>query len=637
MPKRNYYRKIYQEKGKRKILLIFIFLKWFSLISLILTGGLLCLFIIYTKNLPRPEKFNERELFQSTKIYDRTGNVLLYEIFNEEKRTWVPLEKIPDHLKKAIIATEDANFYRHKGIDFKGIIRAILTDLKIKKFSYGASTISQQLIRSTFLNLKKTIKRKTQEIILAIELERHYSKDQILEWYLNQIPFGRNAYGVEAASWSYFGKSVSDISLQEAATLAALIQAPSYYSQEEHFNDLLSRKNYVLKRMVEEKFLTLEEEELVKKEELNLIKVANPIKAPHFVMYIKDYLIQKYGEDFLKEKGLKVYTTLDWELQQWAEKIILEKSEINKKYRAYNMALVAINPKNGEVLAMVGSKNWFGEAEPKNCQPGKNCLFEPKVNIALKERQPGSAFKPFVYVTAFKKGYDDKTVVIDEETNFGTPENPYIPHNYDNRFRGPITLRNALAQSLNVPAVKVLKDLAGLEDSIKTAQELGITTLTKPPSFYGLSIVLGGAEVRLLDMVAAYGVFANNGIKVNPNFIIKIEDNQGNILMENKKNQKKVLELEITQLINDILSDNEARAPIFGRRSSLYFENYKVSVKTGTTQNYKDGWTVGYTPSLSVGVWVGNNDNTPMLKLGEAMAGPAWHAFIEKALLKYKN
>jgi len=637
MPKRKYYRKVYQEKKKKFFSLFFIFLKGLFLIFSFLLAVTLCLFILFTKDFPRPEKFLERELRQSTKIYDRTGSVLLYEIFDEEKRTWVPLEKIPDHLKKAIIATEDAHFYQHHGIDIKGIVRAILFDLKIKSFSYGGSTISQQLIRSTFLNLKKTSQRKTQEIILALELERRYSKNQILEWYLNQVPFGRNAYGVEAASWSYFGKPVSDISLSEAAILASLIKAPSYYSDEKNFDKLVSRRNYVLSRMVEEKFLTQEEKEKTEKEELNLIKPLNLIKAPHFSIYVKNYLIEKYGEDFLKEKGLKVYTTLDWELQQEAEKIVLEKSEVNKKYNCYNAALVAINPKTGEILAMVGSKNWFGEPEPKNCIPGKNCLFEPQPNVALSERQPGSAFKPFVYATAFKKGYNDQTVVVDEETNFGSPENPYIPQNYDGLFRGPVTLREALAQSLNIPAIKVLRDLAGLNDSIKTAQDLGITTLTKPPSFYGLPIVLGGAEVRLLDMVSAYGVFANEGMKLNPISILKIEDNQGNILEENKKKPKRVLAPEIARLITDILSDNEARAPIFGWHSRLYFENYKVAAKTGTTQNSRDGWTIGYTSSIVVGVWAGNNDNSPTTRLGEGLAGPIWRAFMEKALLRYNN
>ena len=638
MPKRSYYRKIYQENKKKSPALFLRPLKWLFLVFLFFVFGSFFLFIIYAKDLPRPEKFAERELFQSTKIYDKSGEILLFEIFGEEKRTWVSLDEIPVHLKKAVIATEDANFKHHFGIDFRGIARAFLVNLKTGEFVHGGSTISQQLIRSTFLTPERVTERKIREIILTIEMERRYSKDQILEWYLNQVPFGRNTYGAGAASQAYFGKSVSDISITEAAILAALIRAPSYYSHEKNFNKLLARKNHVLRRMVSEGFLTKEEKELIQKEEINLVRAVNPIRAPHFVMYVRNYLVQKYGEDFLREEGLKIYTSLDWELQEWAEKIVSEKSKRNKKYRAHNSALVAMNPKTGEILAMVGSKNWFGESEPKGCLAGENCLFEPKPNVALRERQPGSAFKPFVYATAFKKGHSDQTLVTDEETNFGTLANPYIPQNYDGLFRGPVTLRQALAQSLNVPSVKVLRDLAGLEDSIKAAQEMGITTLTRPLSFYGLAIVLGGAEVQLLDMVSAYGVFATEGLKIPPVFILRIEDSQGKILEEDKKTPKRVLEPEIARLINDVLSDNQARAPIFGLNSVMYFENYKMAAKTGTTQNYKDGWIIGYPveparSSIVVGVWAGNNDNTPMRREpGVVVAGPIWRAFMEKAL-----
>lgn len=648
MAKRKLYQKIYQKNKKRKML--FFVLKFLGAGFLFLIFGLLILFIYYGWDFPRPEKFTERTLSQSTKIFDRSGKTLLYEIYGEEKRTWVSLDKIPDHLKKAVIATEDSNFYQHFGVDLKGIVRAVLTDLKIKKFAYGGSTISQQLIRSTYLSLKKTAERKMKEVVLTLELERRYSKNQILEWYLNQIPFGRNTYGVEAASQAFFGKSVSEISVPEAAILSALIKAPSYYSNEDHLNELLARKDYVLDRMKNEGFLNQEEWEKAKKQEIVLVKFSQPINAPHFVMYIKDYLIEKYGENFLKEKGLRVYTSLDWDLQKWAEKAVKEGVKINKNYHGYNAALVSINPKTGEILTMVGSKDWFGEPEPKNCIPGKNCLFEPHPNVALRERQPGSAFKPFVYATAFKKGYDDKYVVIDEETNFGTWDGkPYIPQNYDNKFRGPVTLRDALAQSLNVPSVKVLAYLAGLKDSIQTAKDFGITTLTKPPSFYGLSIVLGGGEVKLLDMVSAYGVFATEGLTVPPVAILKIEDFQGNIIEENKKTPKRVLEKEVANLINDILSDNTARSPVFGDRSFMYFENYRVAAKTGSTENHRDGWIIGYPiisqsrvenepnktniPLVVTGVWVGNNDNSPMRKApGIIVAGPIWRNFMEKIL-----
>jgi 1A family penicillin-binding protein len=567
---------------------------------------------------------------------------LLYEIYGEEKRTIVPLKAVPDSLKNAVVATEDANFYHHFGIDIKGIIRAVLSDLKIGKAVYGGSTIPQQLIRSTFLSSEKTVERKIREIVLALELDRRYSKDQILEWYLNQIPFGRNTYGVEASSQAYFKKSVSEISLAEAATLTALIQAPSYYSLKEHEQELLERKDYVLDRMKSVGFITKEETAKAKEEKIALADVLQPIKAPHFVIYIKDYLEEKYGEQFLKENGLSVFTSLDWDLQQTAEKAVETGAKNNEKYRAYNTSLVAIDPKTGQVLSMVGSKNYFGQPYPVGCIPGKNCLFEPQPNVSLLGRQPGSAFKPFVYATAFSKGYDDQYIVIDEQTNFGNwGGEDYIPQNYDGKFRGPVTLRQALAQSLNVPSVKVLLNLADSEkifrsggepDSIKTAKNLGITTL-KPP--YGPSIVLGGWEVRLLDMVSAYGVFAEDGLKISPVFVLKIEDSEGNIIEENHKDQQRVLDSEVARLINDILSDNTARAPIFGLRSPMYFDQYEVAAKTGTTEGYKDGWIIGYTPSIVAGVWVGNNNNSPMQKEpGIVLAGPIWRDFMNSALVK---
>jgi len=638
MPERKYYRKIYQKKGKREFFLKMSFWQKVLWVFLAVFFLFLFLFVYYIRDLPRPEDFLERPFIQSTKIYDRTGENLLYEIYGEEKRKVVPLKEVPEYLKEAVIATEDRDFYHHIGVDIKGIFRSVLINLKVMKAAVGGSTIPQQLIRSSFLTRQKTIGRKIREIVLAIELDRRYSKDQILEWYLNQIPFGSNAYGVESASQTFFKKPVSEISLAEAATLAALIQAPSSLSPYgENKEKLLSRKNYVLEQMAKEKYITQEELEKTKQEEVVFTRNLQPIKAPHFVLYVKDYLEKKYGEDFLKEKGLKIYTTLDWGLQELAEKAVEDRAKINEKYKAYNAALVTIDPKTGEILAMVGSKDYFADPYPKGCTPGKDCLFDPEFNVVTQGlRQPGSSFKPFVYATAFKKGFDDKTVVVDEETNFGVwGGESFIPRNYDGKFRGPVTLREALAQSLNVPSVKVLYSMAGLEDSIKTAQDMGITTLDKPPSFYGLALVLGGGEVKLLDMASAYVVFAANGLKIAPSFISKIEDSEGNIIEENKKTQIRVLEPKITDLINSILSDNEARAPIFGSRSYMYFDNYQVAAKTGTTQNAKDGWIIGYTPSLVTGVWVGNNNNIPMQLVGATSAGPIWKAFMDQALPKF--
>ncbi len=619
-------------KRLKKIVFFFFKIFFFCVFGVFLL--VLFLFFYFAKDLPRPEIFFERELPQSTKIYDRTGQILLYEIFGEERRTFVSLEKIPDYLRKAVIAVEDANFYKHFGVEPKAILRAILTDLRIKKPIYGASTIPQQLIRSTFLSLEKTPQRKIREIILAIELDRRYSKDQILEWYLNQVPFGQNAYGVEAASQTYFGKSVSELTLAEAATLAALIKAPAKLSpyDEQGKKELMKRKNYVLERMVEEGFITKQQAEEAKKEVLNFKEKKIEILAPYFTLWVKEILEEKYGKEFVATKGLKVYTTLDFKLQEIAERVVREGIKRNKAFNAHNAALVAIDPKTGEILAMtVGTGNYFEDPYPPGCTPGKDCLFDPRFNVAIAKpgRQPGSAFKPFVYVTAFEKGYDDKTIVVDEPTNFGIwGGKPYIPQNYDGKFRGPITLREALAQSLNVPSVKVLLYLAGLEDSIKTAQKLGISTLTPP---FGPSIVLGGWEVTLLEMTAAYSVFANSGIKTNISPILKIIDSEGNVIFEHKKNGIRVLDSKAVELLNDVLSDNEARAPVFGLNSPLYFEGRKVAAKTGTTQNFRDCWTIGYTPEIAVGVWAGNNNNAPVKrKPGVAIAGPIFHQFLEE-------
>lgn len=657
MAKRKKHLKIYR-RGKKKRRIFFILKLAGS--GLLISAFLFSLvFVYYAKELPRPEKFLERKVFQSTKIYDRTGEVLLYTIHGEEKREIVPLDQISDYLKKSVVATEDANFYNNHGIDFRGITRSILVNLKIKNQSdwIGGSTITQQLIRSSLLTREKTAERKFREIVLSLELNRRYSKDQILEWYLNQVPFGSNAYGVEAASQTFFKKSAKDVSLAEAAILASLIQSPTRLSpySETGKENLLKRKDYILNQMVKLGFATEEEGNAAKEEKIQFVEVVEPIKAPHFVLYVKDYLMNKYGEDALNEEGFKVYTSLDWKLQESAEKIVSEGVKTNRNYNAYNASLISINPINGDILAMVGSADWFGDPYPEDCISGKNCLFDPKFNIAVGTknspgRQPGSAFKPFAYAEAFKKGFTSKTVLWDVKTEFSSNCNPnalqvkdeygldcYHPQNYDGRFRGPLSLRSSLAQSINVTSVKVLY-LAGLKNTMNLAENLGITTLPYDPSRYGLSLVLGGGEVKLLEMTSAYGVFATEGLKVQPTSVLRIEDAEGNIIEENKKTQKRVLEIEVCRTINSILSDNEARAPIFGYNSPLYFKNQQVAVKTGTTQEYKDGWTIGYTPSVVTGVWAGNNDNSPMAKEpGVVLAAPIFHKFMEIAMLEYPS
>ena len=668
MAERIYHRKTYQQNKKKRRL--FFFFKFFVSLLLFLVFFVGFLFIYYAKDLPRPEKFTERRFPQSTKIYDQTGQILLYEIYGEEKRTLVSLEEIPEYLKEAVIAAEDANFYHHFGVDLKGIARAILADLKLGEPVYGGSTIPQQLIRSAFLSTEKTAERKIREVVLALELNRRYPKNQILEWYFNQVPFGQNCYGAEAASQFYFKKNISQLSLVEAATLAAIIRAPYRLSpyDRDGKEELIARKNYILGRMVAEGYLSSEEAEMAKKEEVKFAERRIEIKAPYFTLWVKAELEAKYGKEFLSEKGLKVYTSLDWELQKIAEEVTREGIARNKIYNAHNAALVAIRPKTGEVLSLtVGTGDYYAPPYPEGCNPGKDCTFDPQFNVVIGTeenpgRQPGSAFKPFIYTTAFKKGCDDKTQVLDAFTNFGLwGGKEYTPQNYDEKFRGWVSLRQALSQSLNVPSIKVLYLIGsetkienldinnflgqekiisqGLKESLDTAREMGITTLNKDLSSYGPALVLGGGEVNLLEMTSAFGVFANDGLKVQPTVILKIEDSDGNIIYENKKEPKRVLESGTAKLITDVLSDNETRAPMFGPRSHLYFENYKVAAKTGTTDNFRDCWTIGYTPEIAVGVWAGNSNNEPMIKKQPAatVAGPIFHNFTEAALRIYLN
>jgi len=645
-------RKIYRRsfiKNKNWRLTIKILLSCF-LFAILLAGAV---FTYFAKDLPRPESFTERSFALPAKIYDRTGEILLYQIYGEEKRTVVSLDEIPTNLKLAVLAAEDSNFYHHIGIDFGGILRSFFKNIKTGTLTYGGSTLTQQLIRSTFLTTQKTASRKIKEIILTLELERRYSKDEIFEFYLNQIPFGSNAYGVEAAAQTYFNKSVSDISLEEAAFLASVIQSPSYLSPYgSHLDELLARKdNYTLNRMVILGFITEEEADDARNKTINLAGVKDPIKAPHFTLYIKEYLENNYSDYYLQTKGFKIYTTLDWELQKAAETAVEEGVAVNKNLNAHNAGLVAINPKNGEVLAMVGSADWYEtDSYPIGCIPSKDCQFEPKLNIAIygEGRQPGSAFKPFAYAAAFTEGLTPETVVWNVKTEFNpncsaTAEEEkdefdeicYHPKNYTDKFTGPINLRNALAQSINVPAVKILY-LAGLRETIELAKNMGITTLNQDPSWYGLSLVLGGGEVKLIDMVSAYGVFATEGYQISPVFITRIEDSAGNILEQNQKTPKKVLETQTARIINDILSDNEARSPVFGRYSPLYIPGHDVAVKTGTTQEYKDTWTIGYSTSIVAGVWTGNNDGSlPAQKPGVELAAPIWNSFMKKALEIY--
>ena len=622
----------------------------FALAALgIISAG--ALFFYYAKDLPRPERLTEATFAQPTKVYDRTGEVLLYEIHGEVRRNPLPLQSIPQTLQKAVIATEDARFYQHFRIDPSGIMRAFFANIRHGEIVQGGSTITQQLARTAFLSREETIGRKVKEAIITLELERRYEKNEILEFYLNQVPLGPNIYGVGTAAATYFDKEPAELTLAESATIAALIRAPSYYSPYgPHAEDLLSRKDFVLRRMEAEGYITNEEMAKAQQEEL-VFQDFSPggIKAPHFVLEVLDQLFTRYGEEYVRESGLKVYTSLDWTLQKSAEAAVARYTERNALFGAHNESLVAIDPQKGELLAMVGSKDWFAESSPKGCTPGEDCLFDPKVNIATKYpgRQPGSSFKPFVYATAFKNGYNDTTTVVDEETNFGVwGGKEYIPQNYDGMFRGEITLREALAQSLNIPAIKVLLDFAGIQESIGTAKTLGITTLNRPLSDYGPSLVLGGGEVRLLDMVSAYGVFAMEGKRTPVTSILRIENSEGKIILEQPKTPATVISPEVANLLTSILSDNEARTPLFGNHSLLYFENYDVAVKTGTTNDFRDAWTIGYIPqsnnqnlpAFAAGVWAGNNNNESMTQQASIMySTPIWHDFLLEAIPYYSS
>lgn len=589
---------------------------------------------VSTFQIPDFNSFEQTQIKNSTKIYDSTGEIVLYDIHKDEKRTSIVFEDMGTNIKDATIAVEDADFYNHGGIKVSSIIRAVLYDVFSTRRTQGGSTITQQLVKNTLLNSKRSIGRKIKEWVLAVKVENALTKEKILELYLNEVPYGGTIYGIQEASRAYFSKNPIDLSIAESAYLAAIPQSPTTLSPYRKNRDKLeTRKNFVLSRMRELKLIT-EEEFISAKNEIVAFtpQTVSGIKAPHFVFFIKDYLEQKYGEDILIQGGLKVTTSLNYELQAKAEEIIRDGAEANEKnLNAKNASLVAIDPKTGQILTMVGSRDYFDKE------------IDGNFNIATASRQPGSAFKPFIYATAFNKGFTPDTVLFDVPTEFQTTcnaygsatggssqSNCYKPDNYDGKFRGPLKLRDALGQSINIPAVKLFY-LVGTKNAVKVAEDMGISTLVNP-SRYGLTLVIGGGEVTLLDMTSAYGVFANDGLRNPYTGILKVEDSKGNILEEYQQNEQEVLPKNSALIISDILSDNVARTPTFGANSVLNIPGKNVAVKTGTTNNNKDAWTMGYTPSISVGVWVGNNDNKPMKKGGSALAGPIWNKFMIESL-----
>ncbi|NTU66991.1 MAG: PBP1A family penicillin-binding protein [Candidatus Moranbacteria bacterium] len=593
---------------------------------LIVSGGLILSFIlVYRYAAPPAANLADRPVAETSIIYDRTGTHELYRIHGEENRRIISHDQIPDVMREATVAIEDSSFYSHPGVNIFSMFRALRTNLQHNDIRQGGSTITQQLVRAVFLSREKTLKRKFLEAIIAIKMERHYSKDQILDMYLNEIPYGSNAYGVESATLTYFGKSAKDLTLPEAAFLAALPKATTYYSPyNTHQDELKARQQDVIRKMNKLGMIdSAQVESALSVDVLAEVRpLSEPIIAPHFVFYVIDQLEQKYGTGFLETGGLRVTTSIDLDLQSKAEEVVRAGVERNYAYGASNAALSAVDPRTGDVLAMVGSKDFF---DKKN---------DGEVNVTTSERQPGSSFKPFAYARAFELGYQPETLILDAPTDFGPDGSgrDYVPRNYDGKFHGLLTMRQALSQSLNIPAIKTLY-LAGIDATIDLAHRMGITTLNDRKR-YGLSLVIGGGEVKPLDMAAAFSVFANDGVRNPVRPILGITDSAGNIVFDPGLNPERVMDAEIARKIDSVLSDNDARAPIFGKNSPLNFGTQTVAAKTGTTQEFRDAWTIGFSPSIAVSVWTGNNDNRPMKggADGVFVAAPIWRAFMDKFL-----
>ena len=623
-------RKSKRKKGGKKNIKALVL---FALALMLFVFGLTTLWVS-TLKLPSLSGFEARSVAQSTKIYARDGKTILFNVHKDIRRTHVPLDKISRHIKNATIAIEDTEFYNHFGIRPKALLRALIADLLHRGFVQGGSTITQQVIKNALLTREKSVVRKIKEIILAIKLERKFTKDEILEIYLNEAPYGGNILGVEEASRRFFGKHANEVSLAEAAYIAALPKAPSFYSPYGPNKDKLdARKNTVLYRMYETGFIDADEYKAALNEKVVFQKLEDQnIRAPHFVFYVLDELVKKYGEEAVYTGGLKVVTTVDLDLQDKTQAIIKKYAlENEKKFNAENAAAVILDAQTGQILTMVGSRDYFDEK------------IDGKFNVATSKRQPGSTFKPIVYVRAFEKGLTPSTVMFDVPTQFSagcqinnfTMENGcYAPQNYDFKFRGPMTLRNALAQSINIPAVKTLY-LVGIDDILKFVKNLGITSLTKSARHYGLPLVLGGGEVSPLELAGAYATFANDGKFNKPTAILSVTDSSGNTLFEFEQKPQQVIDKEAARNLNSVLTDIVAREPAYGR-NSFYFKNQKVAVKTGTTNSYRDVWIAGYTPKVVLITWAGNNDNSPIVKqVAGFVLAPMWKEVMLQTLSKY--
>lgn len=617
-----------RRKGK-KIWKLLLLISIYSILALCFMAAFS--FAWFSKDLPTPTKIANRKPTVSTKVYDRTGEIMLYET-GDQKRTIVASDQISGYLKDATVATEDTNFYHHHGVDTKAILSAIYEKVTGRRqVARGGSTITQQYVKNALLTSDRSLVRKAKEAILAVELEYMFKKDQILTMYLNEIPYGNATAGAEAAARTYYGKPAKDLTLAEAATLAAIPKAPTFYSPYgTHVDKLIIRRDYVLDQMVKNGKIASADAEAAKKEDTTTLgKDLKPRRdtmlAPHFAMYVLEQVANDYGEEKIQKQGLKIITTMDYDKQKIAEQSISNGIAKVNKYGGQNAALVAVDPKTGQILAMVGSKDYF------------DVSIDGNVNVADSVRQPGSSFKPFAYATAFKKPeFSPSKILFDITTDFGN----YTPHDYDGKNRGPVTIRQALSNSLNIPAVKIM-GLAGIDNVLRTASDMGITTLTQRDR-YGLSLVLGSGEVKPVEMAGAYSVFATGGIKRDVTPILKITDSNGKEIYNYERNQpkeKQVLDPQIAYEISSILSDNNARSLVFGTHTQLYFPDRTVAVKTGTTNDFKDAWTMGYTPSLAVAVWTGNNNATKMSSGadGSIVAAPIFHQFVVKALSNTPN
>ncbi|MBI4033320.1 MAG: PBP1A family penicillin-binding protein [Candidatus Blackburnbacteria bacterium] len=619
----------YRRRGRASIFYRLALFSFLGVLGLFLIFGVV--FPLFALDLPSPDKIVRREGF-STKIYDRNG-ILLYDIFANQRRTAVDIKDVPLYLQKATIAIEDKNFYKHGGFDPTGILRAAGNTV-LKGRLQGGSTLTQQLVKNVLLTTERTLPRKIREFILTVQIERKYTKDQILQMYLNEAPYGGTAWGVESAAETYFGKTVADLDLIESAILAGLPQRPTTYSPYgTNPQAYIGRTQDVLRRMREDGYITKEQEQEAGKglSRVEFIGKGASFKAPHFVTYVQNLLEERYGEALVQQGGLKVTTTLDWDLQEKAQGIVSEEIAKVENLHITNGAAVVIDPQNGEILAMVGSKDFAAKD------------YDGQVNVTLSLRQPGSAIKPATYATALKKGYTASTLLMDTPTVFPGGDQPeYRPSNYDGKFRGPLQVRYALGNSVNVPAVKMLAQV-GIKDMMQTAFDLGIKTLEPTKENLervGLSVTLGGGEIRLLDMTGAYGAFANGGRRFDPVAILKVEDQKGKVLEEYKTGDgRRVLSEGEAFMISSILSDNNARSDVFGTNSALVVPGRTVAAKTGTTNDRRDNWTIGWTPQVVAGVWVGNNDNSQIKQVASGVSGaaPIWRRIITEALAGKPN